>query len=250
MWSLLFDIISASGDNEEYKDSFQAWVNRWVNIVKEIVQEGVSTGQFQTDDIDATSKLISAATQGIATRWHLDRKNHSNKWAIKSFKKMIFGLLNVHTGEDSLNVHKVKPLSPRPAEVTGIGSLKVTKSLLTEPIGNEKILKAAFTIFSKQGCAKVTLESIAKEAGMTKGGIGYYYSSKEELFKAFFIHYFSSIYERSIQQMSKHEDLCQKVLSNGWMYDSGDQEADVMFPLVFDIVSMASHNSEFRQVFQ
>ena len=250
MWSLALDIISASNDNEMYRTSFQAWVDRWVNIVKEIIQEGISTGKFQIEDLETTAKLISSTAQGIATRWHLDREHHSTEWAMKSFQKMMSGFLNVKTVDDNLNSYLTKPLSPLRTVEPGLESLTVTKNLSKDLNGNEKILNAALTIFSKQSSVNVTLESIAKEAGMTKGGIGYYYSSKEELFKAFFIHYFTSIYDRSLQHMAEYEDPCQKVMSNCWMFDSDDQEAEVMFPLVFDIVSMANHNNEFRQVFQ
>ncbi len=45
-----------------------------------------------------------------------------------------------------------------------------------ETIRKEEILKAALTIISEKGSANVTLESIAKAAGFSKGGITYYFS--------------------------------------------------------------------------
>lgn len=45
------------------------------------------------------------------------------------------------------------------------------------------ILLAAADIVKEEGVARLTLESVAKKAGLSKGGLLYHYSSKEELIK-------------------------------------------------------------------
>lgn len=45
-----------------------------------------------------------------------------------------------------------------------------------------KILDAAFIVFSAQGYASTTIDHIALESGVSKGGIYTYYASKEEIF--------------------------------------------------------------------
>ena len=95
MWPLVFDIMALSTHKEEYRNSFQTWVGKWVGIISDILQEGNTTGQFQVEDIEGTAQLISANAQGIATRWYLDREHHSTEWAVKSFNFVITRILNV-----------------------------------------------------------------------------------------------------------------------------------------------------------
>ena len=95
MYPLLFDILVLAANNEEYREAFQKMVKAWVNMAEELLREGCETGLFQVEDITATAKLISCAAQGIATRWCLDRENHTTDWAVKSFKRTVMALLNV-----------------------------------------------------------------------------------------------------------------------------------------------------------
>ncbi|HOW08534.1 MAG TPA: TetR/AcrR family transcriptional regulator [Bacteroidales bacterium] len=48
----------------------------------------------------------------------------------------------------------------------------------------ELILKTAYNLFLHNNYEAVTINSIIKATGLTKGGIYYYFSSKEEIFKA------------------------------------------------------------------
>ncbi len=47
---------------------------------------------------------------------------------------------------------------------------------------NEDILSAAERVFTREGFAAATMETIAREAGVSKGGIYRHFSSKDELF--------------------------------------------------------------------
>jgi len=101
MYPLLFDILVLAAYNEEYREAFQRMIKYWVNIAEELLEEGCESGIFQVEDITATAKLISCTSQGIATRWYLDRENHTTDWAIKSFKRAIMAILNVQTDKIS-----------------------------------------------------------------------------------------------------------------------------------------------------
>ncbi|MRN55156.1 TetR/AcrR family transcriptional regulator [Paenibacillus monticola] len=50
-------------------------------------------------------------------------------------------------------------------------------------IKQDLILKAASNIVQRDGVAQLTLEALAKEAGISKGGLLYHFSSKEALIK-------------------------------------------------------------------
>ena len=50
---------------------------------------------------------------------------------------------------------------------------------------NEQIIAAARRLFNRYGFKKVSMDEIAREAGVTKKTIYMYFSSKEELLKYF-----------------------------------------------------------------
>ena len=52
-------------------------------------------------------------------------------------------------------------------------------------MSKDKIVEAARKLFYKFGFKKVSMDEIAREAGVTKKTVYTYFSSKEELFKYF-----------------------------------------------------------------
>ena len=60
----------------------------------------------------------------------------------------------------------------------------------------EKILKAALEAFSEKGYEGVSVDEIARRAGVKKALIYYYFPSKEDLFK--------EVWERSISELEEH----------------------------------------------
>ncbi len=55
---------------------------------------------------------------------------------------------------------------------------------LPEKVRREQILDAALELFSRDGYEKVSMNQLAKQAGLTKGGVYFHFSSKEEVFTA------------------------------------------------------------------
>jgi AcrR family transcriptional regulator len=52
---------------------------------------------------------------------------------------------------------------------------------MTRPSSRERILKAAETVIARDGGGNLTLESVAAEAGISKGGLLYHFKTKNEL---------------------------------------------------------------------
>jgi AcrR family transcriptional regulator len=48
----------------------------------------------------------------------------------------------------------------------------------------ERILQTAMSVVNHQGINKLTIDNVAAEAGMSKGGVFYHFKNKEELLKA------------------------------------------------------------------
>jgi AcrR family transcriptional regulator len=119
-----------------------------------------------------------------------------------------------------------------------------------ESIRKEEILKAALTIISEKGSANVTLDSIAKAAGFSKGGVTYYYSSKEALFKEVFDYFLAFVYEHTKAEISKVEGPLEKILAYRFIYDPGHRLAEIFFPMLFDVLSMASSDQAYNLIFK
>jgi len=62
-----------------------------------------------------------------------------------------------------------------------------------EPIRKNQVINATLECISESGFEKLTIESVAKKAGISKGVVSYYFKGKEDLilqsFRAFLDHY-------------------------------------------------------------
>jgi AcrR family transcriptional regulator len=116
-------------------------------------------------------------------------------------------------------------------------------------IRKTQIIEAALRKFSQVGTYNATLDDIAKEAGMSKGGIAYYYSSKDGLVKEVFKAFFERIFLRSKETMDQYTEPMDKLLSFGWLYDVNDPDATPGYQLLFDFMSMAVLDEECRQIY-
>lgn len=119
-----------------------------------------------------------------------------------------------------------------------------------EKIRRNQILEAATIMISANGTANVTMEEVAKAAELSKGGVAYYFSSKNELFMAAYRAYFDSIFERGRTTMALFDDPLDKVLSYGWLYsDDEPRLKETGYPMVFDGMAMAVRDPEYRRLF-
>ena len=57
-------------------------------------------------------------------------------------------------------------------------------------VTKDKICEAAIRIASRDGLLAMTLENVARETGITKGGVMYHFPSKDELIRGV-LEYFS-----------------------------------------------------------
>jgi AcrR family transcriptional regulator len=118
-----------------------------------------------------------------------------------------------------------------------------------QTIRTTHIIETALATISASGCANVTMADICRAAGMSKGGLAHYYKSKRSLFIAVFKEFFQQIFQRGKKTMAEHSDPLGKLLSFGWLYDANDPEATLGYPILFDFMSIAVHDDEYREIF-
>ena len=132
-------------------------------------------------------------------------------------------------------------------------SLKLDQGVLMPKIVNkeqmkEDILKASLSTFLKYGFHKATMEKIAKEAGIAKGTLYLYFSSKEELTQSISHAHFSKLKERLIpsSQFVTVESLLSHV-EKALLINDEDTE---FIPIFFEAFSPSFHTASFIEKYE
>jgi AcrR family transcriptional regulator len=83
-----------------------------------------------------------------------------------------------------------------------------------------ELLTAALELFTERGYAATRLDDVARRAGVSKGTVYLYYSSKEELFKAVIREGLVPVLERGEKMVAEHrgntEDLIRSLIFGWW----------------------------------
>jgi AcrR family transcriptional regulator len=125
----------------------------------------------------------------------------------------------------------------------------MAENITLETIRKPQIIEATIRKISDVGFSNVTMEDIAREAGLSKGGIAHYFSSKESLFKEAFRAFFDRIFRRGRETMDQFNDPLDKLLSFVWLYDRDDPDLYTGYPLHFDCMALAARDREYRGIF-
>ncbi len=120
-----------------------------------------------------------------------------------------------------------------------------------EALRKTQIMEATILAISIHGYANVTMDEICKASGLSKGGLAHYFKSKTELFIASFEEFFNRIFERSRENMARIADPIEKVLSFDWLYDESDPDGTTGYPILFDCMSIAVHETggEYKRLY-
>jgi AcrR family transcriptional regulator len=118
-----------------------------------------------------------------------------------------------------------------------------------EVIRRGQIIDAALREISARGINNITIESVAKAAGLSKGGVTHYFKSKDDILEAVFVEFFDMIFRRSKENLEKSKDPLSKLLSFDWLYSWEDPDVNVGYPLLFDFMAISCHNESYKAIF-
>jgi AcrR family transcriptional regulator len=93
------------------------------------------------------------------------------------------------------------------------------------------VLEATLRCIGRMGYASVSLNEVAKEAGVSRGAITHHYASKLELAAAAMEHFFSARYERLLGLLADRS-----ALSLDERLDILGKEFEDLFPIGFEII--------------
>ena len=110
------------------------------------------------------------------------------------------------------------------------------------------LLKAAFREVAEKGFSHVTLEDIARRAGVSKGVTLYYFRSKEELFRELFGWLIDSIHGRMREAVAAAEDPVAKVRALVALIFPSPSKNRAFFRAFVDFCGLAARRETFREV--
>jgi AcrR family transcriptional regulator len=94
---------------------------------------------------------------------------------------------------------------------TNTGRHKQPENMIKKSEIRTKILNVAQEVFTKYGYGKTTMDDIAREMGKGKSSIYYYYTSKEDIFKAVIEKELQLMKTKLSEAVSKTEDSREKL---------------------------------------
>ncbi|NLW04677.1 MAG: TetR/AcrR family transcriptional regulator [Pseudomonadaceae bacterium] len=109
----------------------------------------------------------------------------------------------------------------------------------------EAILDAAQKVAVEKGAGKVSLDSVAKEAGLTKGGVLYNFPSKEALISGMLERLMNTYTPRVAEYSTKLEGQPNPTLQSHFHVTRELEELDHNIPMA--ILAAAAHNLELLQ---
>lgn len=118
----------------------------------------------------------------------------------------------------------------------------------TEPERRLALLKAAFREVAEKGFSEVTLDDIARRAGVSKGVTLYYFDSKEELFRELFGWLIDSIHARMREAVGSEEEPVAKVRALVALIFPSPSKNRAFFRAFLDFCGLASRREAFRLV--
>ena len=117
-----------------------------------------------------------------------------------------------------------------------------------EPERRLALLKAAFREVAEKGFSEVTLDDIARRAGVSKGVTLYYFDSKEDLFREVFSWLIDSIHERMREAVAREEDPVARVKALVALIFPSPSKNRAFFRAFVDFCGLAARRETFREV--
>jgi TetR/AcrR family transcriptional regulator, fatty acid metabolism regulator protein len=110
------------------------------------------------------------------------------------------------------------------------------------------LLKAAFREVAEKGFSEVTLDDIARRAGVSKGVTLYYFDSKEDLFRQLFGWLIDSIHARMREAVARVEDPVARVRALVAIIFPSPGKNRAFFRAYLDFCGLAARRESFREI--
>jgi AcrR family transcriptional regulator len=113
----------------------------------------------------------------------------------------------------------------------------------------KQILDAAIKTIELSGLDNVTLQGVAQAAGLSKGGVTHYYSSKKQLFLEAFTYFFDAVVFECEKYCDSFESHFDKLLSFDMILKMENPMVMQAHPILHDFIAVAVHDEHYRDIF-
>ena len=112
----------------------------------------------------------------------------------------------------------------------------------------EELIKATYLEVAEKGYSAVTLQDIAKRAGVSKGSTLYYFATKEDLFLGALEWMVDQVHARMDEALAQVEDPIEKVKTLIRVIFNNAQESRQFFLAYSDFVSIGTRHKRFHDL--
>ncbi len=112
----------------------------------------------------------------------------------------------------------------------------------------EELIKATYVEVAEKGYSVVTLQDIARRAGVSKGSTLYYFATKEDLFLGALEWMVEKMHGRMAEAVAAVEDPVEKVKAIIRVIFANAQESRQFFLAYSDFISIGTRNTRFHEL--
>ncbi len=110
-----------------------------------------------------------------------------------------------------------------------------------------QILKAAITCFARKGYQQATMNDVAAEAGLSKGGVYWHFGSKQKLFVALLESVISDAESKLLQDTNSQASVRERLCSRLEAFTAFIQESQELISLQIDVWAQNKLDSQINQ---
>jgi TetR/AcrR family transcriptional regulator, fatty acid metabolism regulator protein len=111
----------------------------------------------------------------------------------------------------------------------------------------EELIKATYLEVAEKGYSAVTLQDIAKRAGVSKGSTLYYFATKEDLFLGALEWLVERLHKRMHEAIASVDDPVEKIKAALNTVFTNAQESRQFFMAYTDFISIGTRNKRFHE---
>src|SRR5918998_3172329 len=112
------------------------------------------------------------------------------------------------------------------------------------------VLAAAMTVFARNGFAAATTDEIAREAGLSKGGLYWHFKSKDEILAALLLRFFDQELAHLQALLAADTVVADRLRQLTHKVVGGLLDMERFLPITLEFYALAARNPGVRQVLQ
>ena len=125
----------------------------------------------------------------------------------------------------------------------------IPKRITLEMIRKPEIMAAALRKIAENGVHNITMDDIAEEAGLSKGGIAHYFSSKEELILQAIQDFTTTNIQRIRESLDRRDNMLEQIASFGIVDFQDTAQGKFRHSIVLNIMALAVHDEAYRKIY-